>query len=375
MLHAVIMAGGSGTRFWPESRKARPKQLLKLASERTMIQETADRVVPLISRDRIWVVTNAALADETARQLSEVPRENILVEPCGRNTAPCLGLAAIQLLACDPDAVMLVLPADHVIRPPEVFRSAVESAVELVEKSPETFVLFGVPPTYPATGFGYIERGTPVDGTKTQAFSVNTFREKPDRATAADYIASNRFYWNCGIFVWRADRLLAALERFEPDMHTRLKALQSALGTPGWNNALAAEFPQMRSVSIDYAVLERSDNVCVLEAPFAWDDVGSWPALPRHLGTDENGNTADGPFCGVTTTGCIVRTTGDHLVAGRADDAAGGLDATERAVGRVAVLVGAEVPGKRGPASDVVPSEGGFEHADVVGALEHGIVD
>ena len=328
MLHAVIMAGGSGTRFWPQSRRAMPKQLLRLTGEKTMLQETVLRLAPSIPYERTWIVTNRSHSEQTARQLPEVPADRILIEPCGRNTAPCIGLGAIQILQHDPDGVMLVCPADHVIHPQETFQSAVSQAAGIVEQNPDLFVLFGVPPTYPATGFGYIERGSRLDDSagvrhsgeadrhSGGAFHVASFREKPDRETAAQYVDSGRFSWNCGIFVWRADRILAALEQYEPDISQRLSRLQSVLGTDGWESTLDVEFSEMKSISIDYAVLERAGDVCVVEAPFEWDDMGSWQALTRLLDTDEDGNTVDGLFCGLNTKGCIVRSTDvNHLIA------------------------------------------------------------
>jgi len=313
MLHAVIMAGGSGTRFWPQSRKSMPKQLLRLAGEKTMIQDTAGRA-GWIGPEQTWVVTNAVQADETRRQLSDVPDKNVLVEPCARNTAPCIGYAAIELLNADPDAVMLVMPADHVIGPPEVFKQAVEQAASIVESDPQQLVLFGVKPNYPSVGFGYIERGEQLADSDS-AYQVESFREKPDLDTAQQYLDSGKFYWNCGIFVWRADRILAALKEYEPDMHERLMKLSDKLGTDEFTPALEAEFPEMNSTSIDYAVLERANSVSVLEAPFEWDDVGSWEALTRLLGEDEAKNTIDAKFVGLDTTGCTVRdTTGEHLI-------------------------------------------------------------
>jgi mannose-1-phosphate guanylyltransferase len=209
---------------------------------------------------------------------------------------------------------MLVMPADHVIQPDAVFRQAVENALELVDQDQRRLVLFGVRPNYPSVGFGYIERGSAIPEIEG-AYQVMSFREKPDRATAQRYVDEGTFYWNCGIFVWRADRILQALQEFEPEIHERLLRLAATSGSDAWNATLQAEFPQMKSISIDYAVLERAEGVCVLEAPFEWDDVGSWQALTRLLGTDENGNTVDGPHCGLETRGCIIRTTDDHLVA------------------------------------------------------------
>ena len=331
MLHAVIMAGGSGTRFWPLSRRQLPKQFLKFAGDRTLIQDAAKRCPPVVTSDRTWVVTNAAHAVETSRQLPDVPASQILVEPCGRNTAPCIGLAAIQLLAVDPDATMLVMPADHVIQPAGMFQQAVREAEALVTREPCSLILFGIEPTQPATGFGYIQRGEPVqmpaaDGTVSSGsrasaasgwptFRVRSFQEKPNQLTAARYVASGEYYWNCGIFVWRAQAILDALATFAPEITAPLKRLRAGIGTPEWPELLEAVFPEMPSISIDYAVLEKTSHVCVLEAPFDWDDVGSWQSLPRLLSSDREGNTAVGQVCNIDSTGCIIRSTEDHLVA------------------------------------------------------------
>ncbi|MBM81905.1 MAG: mannose-1-phosphate guanyltransferase [Planctomycetaceae bacterium] len=314
MLHAVVMAGGSGTRFWPQSRRAMPKQLLPLTGEQTMIQQTVARSNGLIGPEQTWIVTNQLLAPATQEQLPNVPAKNIIVEPCGRNTAPCIGLAAIQLLADDLDAVMLVMPADHVIEPDDVFRAAASLANQLVDDNSDRFVLFGVPPTYPATGFGYIERGVSLAGLE-QCFEVSSFREKPDRDTADEYVRKGTFYWNCGIFVWRADRVLAALAEFEPELHSSLMVLRESVGKPDWEDQLAKLFPEMKSISIDYAVLERASGVAVVEAPFQWDDVGSWQAWARLRDSDGQENTTSGTVCMVESQRSIVSTTDDHLVA------------------------------------------------------------
>lgn len=314
MLHAVIMAGGSGTRFWPASRRSRPKQLLPLAGPKTLIQDTLERCRTWIPPQRTWIVTNAAQEAETRRQLPELPSPNVLVEPCGRNTAPCVGLAAVHLLRDDPDAMMLVMPADHVVRPAEAFRAASASAVSLVEQDPKRFVLFGISPTYPATGFGYIERGAQLTGAD-HAYQVAAFREKPDRDTAEAYVRGGRFYWNCGIFVWRADRILSAIARYEPEIHQGLARIADSLGNADAAKVLDAEYAAMKALSVDYAVLEHADNVCVIEAPFQWDDLGSWRALPALLGEDEHGNTVDALHLGMQTSGCTIRGAGDHLIA------------------------------------------------------------
>ncbi|OYW21000.1 MAG: mannose-1-phosphate guanyltransferase [Planctomycetales bacterium 12-60-4] len=305
MLHAVVMAGGSGTRFWPQSRQSLPKQFLKIGTVRTLIQETVDRCLPLVDSQRLWIVTGAAHAAETQRQLPDLRPDQILVEPCPRNTAPCIGLAAIRCLAVDPDATMLVMPADHVIQPPAAFRSAVKIAVDHVQQQPQSLVLFGVVPSYAATGFGYIQRGAELLSS-SGIHGVAAFREKPDADTAAKYVAAGDYYWNCGIFVWQASTILAALAEFQPEMHARLLRLAKAIDTPQW---------AMTSISIDYAVLERSASVQMLPATFAWDDVGSWQAMARLIPEDAAGNTVDGLHAGIETERCIIRSTNEHLVA------------------------------------------------------------
>ena len=314
MLHAVVMAGGSGTRFWPQSRKAQPKQLQRLAGENTMIQDTVARCAGWIEPANTWVVTNQVQAPETRNQLPDVPGQQVLIEPAARNTAPCLGLAAIHLLHVDPEAVMFVMPADHVISPIEAFQHAGRTAEAIVAADPSQFVLFGVPPTFPATGYGYIERGDAMADI-AGGFAVASFREKPNREVAEQFIDAGSYYWNCGIFCWTASAILNVLAEHEPEMHQRLQRLAATIGSDDYETTLATEFPEMNSISVDYAVLEKASNVSVVEAPFDWDDVGSWLSLPRLLGADEQGNTIDGPFCGVRTEGNIVRTSNDHTIA------------------------------------------------------------
>jgi mannose-1-phosphate guanylyltransferase len=316
MLHAVIMAGGSGTRFWPASRANHPKQFLTLFGEETLLQATVRRVADWIAPERTFVVTNQAHAGETGRELPAIAASNIVREPCGRNTAPCIGLAAMLIAKRDPSAVMLVMPADHRIERADLFREAVERAVAIVEREP-ALVLFGVRPSYPSVSFGYLERGAALPGDQQGAFRVASFREKPDRAKAEEFVAAGRFFWNSGIFVWKAATILEALQQFEPGIYDGLVRLRPHLGTEGWDHALAAEFPGIKAISIDYGVLERADNVVMIEAPFDWDDVGSWQALGRQSerSADSAGNRAQGLFCGVESRDCIVRTTSEHLVA------------------------------------------------------------
>jgi len=315
MLYAVIMAGGSGTRFWPESRAQTPKQLLRLAGERTMIQQTVDRLGPVAPPERVLIVTNVRLAEGIAKQLPELPERGIISEPCKRDTAPCIGLAAGQIAREDPDALMAVMPADHVIRPDEKFQAAINYAAQLVEESPQRLVTFGIRPTFAAETFGYIERGDALksDGV-AEAYKVARFREKPDDATAREYLESGNFYWNAGIFVWKAKTILDALAEHQPKMFEHLERICDALGTPEYDEVLEREFTAIEGTSIDYAVMENADDIAVVEAPFEWDDVGTWRSLARLRGTDDNDNTIEGRHIGLDTRGTIVRTDDEHLV-------------------------------------------------------------
>jgi mannose-1-phosphate guanylyltransferase len=318
MLHVVIMAGGAGTRFWPESRAARPKQLLPLAGERTLLQQTAARLGALVPADRLWVLTAARLVEPIARQLPAVPASAILAEPCKRDTAPAIGLAAIHLTRIDPDATMAVLPSDHVIRSVDAFQHAIAAAAKLVEAQPTRIVTFGIKPTYPAESFGYIERGgavgPPRDAADLRVFAVERFREKPSADVARQFLSSGSFYWNSGIFVWRAQTILDALARHEPAMHARLMTIAAAIGTPQYQATLEREFIAIKGKSIDYAVMEHARDVLVVEAPFDWDDVGSWQAIARLSTPDEQGNTVQAKHLGVNTSGTLIRSIDDHLI-------------------------------------------------------------
>lgn len=319
MLHAVIMAGGSGTRFWPASRTALPKQLLNLVGERTMIQETLARVSGIMSPKDALVVTNEALVDAIRNQLSDLPAQAVIGEPCKRDTAPCIGLAAAIVARNDDDATMVVMPSDHVIRDTEAFHSAIRHASELVERDPTRIVTFGIKPAYPAESFGYIERGEPLkseDGSEVEiaAYPVKMFREKPSVEVAEQYLAAGGFYWNSGIFVWKAKTILDALAKYEPAMHQHIQAIAASYGTASFAETLSTEFAKIEGKSIDYAVMEKYENVVVIEATYDWDDVGNWRSLTRQRGTDDAGNTVIGRHLAVNSSGCIVRTSDEHLV-------------------------------------------------------------
>lgn len=317
MRHAVIMAGGSGTRFWPASRKALPKQFLQVQGERTLLQATADRCRPLLAPENTWVITNQAYAAETQQQLPDLAAAQMLLEPVGRNTAPCIGWAAWSIAARDPEAILVVMPADHVISPAEVFQETLSQACELVTQRPETLVLLGIPPQYPATGYGYIRRGAPLTATAfaTGPWEVAAFKEKPTATVAAEYLASGEYFWNSGIFIWRASTILQSLQQYEPRLWELLQQCPTDPTLPGAVEVMADLFPRMPAISIDYAVLERARSVSLIEAPFTWDDVGSWEAIARLAGADEHGNTLQGRVCALETSNSILRSTEEHLLA------------------------------------------------------------
>ena len=315
MLHAVIMAGGTGTRFWPASRAASPKQLLPLVGKSTMLRQTIERIKGLIPLEKTLVVTNEQLVDPIRQELPELPADSIVGEPCKRDTAPCIGLAALLIGREDPDATLVVMPADHVIRSADRFQGAVRQAAEMVRKKPGQIVTFGIRPNYAAETFGYIQRGAKIEfsgGSPT--YVVKSFREKPDAATATQYVASGDYYWNSGIFIWKAQTILDALAERQPKMLVHLERIVAAWGADHEDQVFTKEFTAIDGISIDYAVMEHAQDVAVIEAPYDWDDLGSWLSLARLLGADKNENTVIGRHLGVRTTDSIVRSSDDHLV-------------------------------------------------------------
>lgn len=316
MLHALIMAGGAGTRFWPASRNRTPKQLLNLAGAQTMIQSTVSRLAERIPPERILILTNQKLVKPVMEQLPQLPAGAVIGEPCKRDTAPCVGLAAALLAKQDPDATMIVMPADHVIGPKKHFQQAIDQAAKLVEEDPQRIVTFGIQPSYAAESFGYIERGQPLkDAGAAPTYGVSRFCEKPTGEVAQQYVESGEYYWNSGIFAWKAHTILDALRHFAPDIHQHIAAIGETIGTPDFERALQQEFAAIEGQSIDYAVMEHYPNVIVIEAPYQWDDLGSWRALARLHGTDKESNTRLGRTVTVRTSNSIIRSTGNHLIA------------------------------------------------------------
>jgi mannose-1-phosphate guanylyltransferase len=316
MLHAVVMAGGSGTRFWPKSRRNRPKQLLRLYGDASMLQQTVARIAPLVPPERTLIITGADQAEAVRAQLPDVPAANVVAEPCPRDTAPCVGLAAELVVRRDPEGTMVVMPADHVIEPAEVYLDTVRAALALIDTEPGAFVTFGVKPTRPETGYGYIERGESKGTTGgIQVHRVAQFREKPDLATAQQFLAEGRFAWNAGIFFWRAQAILDALQKHCPGVHEPLQRIAAALGTPAESAVIVAEFPRMQRIPIDKAVMEKATNVYVLEVTYNWSDVGDWRSLESLVPPDAQGNSTQGPVLMHDTRGSVIVSDDDRLIA------------------------------------------------------------
>jgi mannose-1-phosphate guanylyltransferase len=319
MLHAVVLAGGSGTRLWPASRAAQPKHLLAFESQKTLLQETLERLEGLVPPERTWIVTSRVQSEAIANALPGFDPEHIWTEHVSRNTAPSIGVAAVKLRHVDPDAVMVVLPADHIIKPASVFCKTIQCAAGIVKKSPETLVTIGVKPTFPATSYGYIQRGSALKISKCSAYHVLRFCEKPDRKTAESFCPSDEFYWNAGIFVWKAETIVNLLYRFEPDIGFWLRQIAQSIGTIEETLVTGGAFKSMKSISIDYAVMERAKNVAVIESAFDWNDIGTWTALDRLYADqkDKDGNIAiASQVLAINSSGCTVRCDDpDHLIA------------------------------------------------------------
>jgi len=286
--YGLILAGGRGTRFWPRSRRARAKQVLKFFGERTLIQQTVDRLRPVLPPERIWILTNDHLRAEIVKQLPEVPKRQILAEPVQRNTAPAIGLAAHILQSLDPDALMGVFPADHVIAKPREYARLLKPAFQSAAQG--NIVVLGIQPRWAETGYGYIEFPEGVQPGARSAQRVVSFREKPDASTAEQFLAAGNFYWNAGMFFWKTSVLLDSLRRFLPKTAHLLAGLPP-FSSRKFSESLAGVFPKCDNISIDYAVLERASNVTGIPAgDIGWNDVGSWNAVYELHKRDAQGN-------------------------------------------------------------------------------------
>jgi mannose-1-phosphate guanylyltransferase len=304
-MYALVLAGGSGTRLWPHSRSSQPKQFLSIGGGHTMLQETVARTLPIIPPERVYVATNAAYAGLVMEQLPDVPRDQILIEPAGRGTAPCIGLAALHLRRRDPTAVMAVLSADHRVEQAERFCTALAVGADMAQQG--YLVTLGIQPTAPSTGYGYIRRGAPLlqEGPHS-VFRVQAFVEKPDAERARTYIHSGDYFWNAGMFVWRTDRILYELALHRPALAHALEQIGAAIGTPEQQQVLEQVWPGIENVAIDVAVMERTGHAAVIPADLGWSDVGDWASLAETLPKDADGNAVIGNYVGVDTSNSLI---------------------------------------------------------------------
>ena len=304
--YAVIMAGGVGKRFWPQSRRSTPKQLLSIAGEESMLRMTVDRLKGSAPADRILIITNSDQEHGIRKEIPELPAENIIIEPEGKNTAPCIGLAAVIIQQRDPEAVMGVFPADHYIEDQTAFAKYLDWGIKIAVEN-QGLVTFGVIPTRPATGYGYIQYQQQIRD-DIPVYRVKAFAEKPDLKTAKLFLQSGDFLWNSGMFVWHVDVILKSFQEYLPEIWDSLKNIREAIGEAAYDSVLTVEWATLRSISIDYGVMEKADNVYVLKVDFSWNDVGSWDAVHEMSLADSDGNVLKGDI--------ILENSANNLVIG-----------------------------------------------------------
>ncbi|TAK54743.1 MAG: mannose-1-phosphate guanylyltransferase [Bacteroidetes bacterium] len=296
-VYAVIMAGGVGTRFWPRSREKTPKQLLEIIGKGTMIQNTVARLRDVIEPRNIIIVTNKLQKPLLVKQLPEIPVQNILIEPIGRNTAPCIGLAALYIRRFDPEAVMVVLPADHIIQNEEEFRTVLRSAISAAYET-KSLITIGIHPTRPETGYGYIQVVDESDSINRHfdrlVYRVKTFAEKPTVGIAKQFLESGDYLWNSGMFIWRVDTIMQEIERLLPEMYIELKKIDDSFGSDKFEQVFDTAYRTIRGISIDYGVMEKAKNVFLIKGNFGWSDVGSWDEVLRLSSKDDKGNSSAG---------------------------------------------------------------------------------
>lgn len=302
---ALIMAGGRGERFWPKSRKNMPKQFLSLTDDgKTMIQLTVERISPMVKIEDVYVATNKDYKSLVLEQLPGLPEQNVLCEPVGRNTAPCIGLGAMHIAKKYDDAMMFVFPSDHLIKFNKMFIRTLQDACDVAKKD-DNLVTIGIVPDYPETGYGYIKFDSQIsDG---NAYKVERFVEKPSLEVAKEYLATEEYLWNSGMFIWKTSSILKNLQKFMPETFESLKRIQDAIGTEHEETVLEKEFYGIQSQSIDYGIMEKADDIYILLGAFGWDDVGSWLAVERIKKTNEFGNVVSGNIITVNTHNCVIQ--------------------------------------------------------------------
>ena len=309
---ALIMAGGKGERFWPRSRVSLPKQFLSLTDDgKTMIQLTVERISPLVNIEDVYIATNKNYRELVKQQLPGIPEENILCEPVGRNTAPCIGLGAAHVAKKYDDATMIVLASDHLIKNNEIFTETFTQACEVAEKC-ENLVTIGITPNYPETGYGYIKYD---QNTKEgSAYAVEKFVEKPVLEVAKEYLADGHYLWNSGMFVWKVSTILNNFKKLLPESYAALMKIKESVGTADEEAVLNKEFMNLEAESVDYAIMEKADNIYIIPGNFGWDDIGSWLAVGRIKKTDDDNNVVNGNVVTVNTKNCVIEGA-DKLIA------------------------------------------------------------
>ena len=314
MLCALIMAGGKGTRFWPLSTEEKPKQFLNLIGEETMIQMTVNRIKPIIPIERVFVCTGAMYVDLVKEQLPELPEQNIIIEPEGRNTAPCIALSAFVIKKYYKDANMIVLPSDHLISDEDEFRNVIKNADEFVKENKEAIITLGMEPTRAETGYGYIRYGKDEKVINNhKVIKVDAFVEKPNKEKAKAYIKEGNYLWNGGMFLWSADNILKQIEKYSNDTYKALKDIET-VANEEIQELINNNYHKTEAISIDYAVMEKSDSIYVVPSRFGWDDVGSWEALDRYREKDDKGNVLVGSAKVVDSHGNLVISSNHDIV-------------------------------------------------------------
>lgn len=314
MLCALIMAGGKGTRFWPLSTEEKPKQFLNLIGEETMIQMTVNRIKPIIPIERVFVCTGKMYVEFVKEQLPELPEQNIIVEPEGRNTAPCIALSAFVIKKYYKDANMIVLPSDHLISDEDEFRNVIKSADEFVRENKEAIITLGMEPSRPETGYGYIRYGKDEKEINDhKVIKVDAFVEKPNKEKAEAYIKEGNYLWNGGMFLWSADNILNQIEKYSNDTYKALEDIE-IISDEKIQELINNNYHKTEAISIDYAVMEKSDSIYVVPSRFGWDDVGSWEALDRYREKDDKGNVLVGSVKVVDSHGNLVISSSHDIV-------------------------------------------------------------
>ncbi len=309
---ALILAGGRGERFWPKSRKNFPKQFLSLSNDnKTMLQLTVDRIRPLVSLEDIYIAINKDYKELVQKQLPEIPAENILCEPMGRNTAPCIGWGAVNIAQKYQDALMIVLPSDHLIQYNQLFISTLTKGCAIAQEA-DKLVTVGITPNYPETGYGYIKFNPDIE--EQGAFAVDGFIEKPDIEDAKGFLETEQYFWNSGMFIWKASTILKCMRKFLPDLYAGLERIRKSKGTVEEADILKREYNNFASVSIDYGIMEKADRIFILPGTFGWDDVGSWLAVGRMQGSNEDGNVVHGNIITIDSKNDIIQ-GGKRLIA------------------------------------------------------------